>query len=171
MKNNKNFTLKGGKTYSLPEQCAFLTLWTCSHTNALQSVFTTYSLWVRRQRFDAEKRWCTFTNVIVDLVSRGTGDQPLTGKTPRSVHAALAQLAGMGRGTLVYIWKFEKKNKRGLCQCEEKRMHNEKCTAEDSGWMGLEKAGGCVNKKKQKKKKPKHHQLWPVCDRQQLEAD
>lgn len=39
-------TLKGGNRDCLPEQCAFLTLWTCSHANALLLVFTAQSLWV-----------------------------------------------------------------------------------------------------------------------------
>lgn len=45
-----------------------------------------------------------FTNVIVDLVSGGTGDQSLTDVTPSSVHAALIQLAGTRRQTLIYVF-------------------------------------------------------------------
>lgn len=53
------------------------------------------------QHFDADNVRCTFANVIVDLVTRGAGDQSLTDVTPGSVHAALVQLAGMWGQTLV----------------------------------------------------------------------
>lgn len=44
-----------------------------------------------------------FTNVIVDLVSRGTGDQSLTDITPCRIYTALIQLAGVRGQTLIYV--------------------------------------------------------------------
>lgn len=45
----------------------------------------------------------TFANVIADLVSRGAADQSLAHVAPRRIHAALVQLAGACRQTLVYV--------------------------------------------------------------------
>lgn len=75
------------------------------------------------QYFDADKVKCTFTNVIVDLVSRGAGDQSLTDITPRSIHAALVQLAGTCGQTLVYVYCLEEKKnveKRVIMKKENK---------------------------------------------------
>lgn len=58
---------------------------------------------------NADKVQCTFTNVIVDLVSRRTGDRSLTDITPCSIHAALIQLAGMWRQTLICVWILKRK--------------------------------------------------------------
>ncbi len=69
--------------------------------------------------FDADEVWCTFTNVIVDLVSRGTADQPLTDVTPCSIHTALVQLAGVCGQTLIYVWEFKKRIEDVMCQCEK----------------------------------------------------
>lgn len=86
---------------------------------------------------NADKLCCTFTNVIVDLVARGTGDQSLTDVTPRSIHTALVQLAGVCRQTLIYIWVFKKKKKRrrgkGKCVIEEKASQREARSEEDTG--------------------------------------
>lgn len=60
-----------------------------------------HSLWAGAT--DADKVCRTFANVIVDLVSRGAADQSLAYETPRRVHAALVQLAGVCRQTLVYV--------------------------------------------------------------------
>ena len=65
----------------------------------------------------AEEERCTFTYVIVDVVSRGTGDQSLTDVTPSGVHAELLQLAGVHVQTLVYIWMFKKqRRRRQMCE-------------------------------------------------------
>lgn len=53
------------------------------------------------QHFDGDNVRCTFANAIVDLVTRGAGDQSLTDVTPGCVHAALVRLAGMWGQTLV----------------------------------------------------------------------
>lgn len=53
--------------------------------------------------FEADKVRRTFANVIADLVSRGAADQSLAHVTPRRIHAALVQLAGVCRQTLVYV--------------------------------------------------------------------
>lgn len=134
------------KVIVLPEQSAFLTLWTCSNTNALLLVFTTQSLWVEVNTLmllNADKLWCTFTNVIVDLVARGTGDQSLTDVTPCSIHTALIQLAGVRRQTLIYIWVFKKRKREKkwqMCQWEKKRVKVKTCVEKDTGWGGLQKA-------------------------------
>lgn len=60
---------------------------------------------------NADKVWCTFTNVVVDLVSWGAGDQSLTDITPRSIHAVFIQLAGVRGHTLIYVWMFKKRRK------------------------------------------------------------
>lgn len=56
-----------------------------------------------RQWFDAGKVRGTFTNVIVDLVSRWAADPSLTYVTPGRVHAALIQRAGTCIQALIYI--------------------------------------------------------------------
>lgn len=77
----------------------------------------------KSEYFDTNKVWCTFTYVIVDLVSWGTGDQSLTDVTPCSVHAALIQLAVMCGQTLIYVWKFKKKEYKGqMCQCDKREL-------------------------------------------------
>lgn len=76
------------------------------------------------QYFDADKVCCTFTNIIVDLVSRGTGDQSLADITPCSIHAALVQLAGTCGQALINVWMFKKKNKK---------THVSQCTVEEDG--------------------------------------
>lgn len=53
--------------------------------------------------FGADKVRRTFANVIVDLVSQGAADQSLAYVTPHRIHAALVQLAGVCRQTLVYV--------------------------------------------------------------------
>lgn len=54
--------------------------------------------------FDADKVCRTFANVIVDVVSWGAADQSLAYVTPHRIHAALVQLAGVCRQTLVYVY-------------------------------------------------------------------
>lgn len=67
------------------------------------NAYTCSTLAVGGSYFDAGKVRRTFANVIVDLVSRGAADQSLAYVTPHRIHAALVQLAGVCRQTLVYI--------------------------------------------------------------------
>lgn len=114
-------TLKGGSSDCLPEQCAFLTLWTCDATKRLLLLFYNTFTVGGSQFYDTDKVQCTFTDVVVDLVSRGAGDEPLTDITPRCIHAALVRLAGTCGQTLVYVYRLEKKRNCGkMCHFEER---------------------------------------------------
>lgn len=89
----------------LLERRTFLALWPLLTCSQWVEVITSMLL--------DEKMQITFTNVTVDLVSRGAGDQSLTDITPCSIHAELIKLAGAGRQTLVYVWR---KESRQMCE-------------------------------------------------------
>ena len=66
----------------------------------------------------ADKVPGTCTNVVVDLVSRGTCDEPPTDVTPCSINAALVELAGVRRQTLVFVWRTETRQMHEGEECE-----------------------------------------------------
>lgn len=57
---------------------------------------------------------------------------PLTDVAPRRIHAALVQLAGTCRQTLVYVWVFKEKRHMSQRKRKRKRIINVVRAAEDT---------------------------------------